>query len=100
MVMNIEELKTYREEILTLAQRHHAPNIRVFGSVARGEATKNSDIDFLVDVAPEQSIFDLIGLIQSLSDLLECKVDVAQTTVLNPLMRDEVLKDAIPLEEL
>ena len=81
--MNIQELKAYREEILTLAQRHHAPNIRVFGSVARGEATENSDVDFLVDVAPEQSILDLISLIQSLSDLFGCKVDVAQTTVMN-----------------
>ena len=98
--MNIQELKAYREEILTLAQRHHAPNIRVFGSVARGEATENSDVDFLVDVAPEQSILDLISLIQSLSDLLGCKVDVAQTTVLNPLMRDKALKDAISLEQL
>ncbi|MEO1693079.1 MAG: nucleotidyltransferase domain-containing protein, partial [Cyanobacteria bacterium J06631_6] len=60
----------------------------------------SSDIDFLVDVAPEQSVLDLIRLIQTLSDLLGCKVDVAQSTALNPLMRDEVLKDAIALEKL
>ncbi len=57
--MKLEELKAYREEILAIAKRHHAPNIRVFGSVARGESTKDSDVDFLVDVAPEQSVLDL-----------------------------------------
>ncbi|MEM9275918.1 MAG: nucleotidyltransferase family protein [Cyanobacteria bacterium P01_F01_bin.143] len=98
--MNLKELKAYRNDILALAQSHHAPNIRVFGSVARGEATENSDVDFLVDVAPEQSILDLIGLIHALSDLLGCEVDVAQSTVLNPLIRDKILADAIYLEEL
>ena len=78
----------------------HAPNIRVFGSVARGEATELSDIDFLIDVTPEQSVLDLIRLSQTLSDLLGCKVDVAQSTALNPLIRDEVIKDAIVLETL
>lgn len=57
--MKLEELKAYREEILAIAKRYHAPNIRVFGSVARGESTKDSDVDFLVDVAPEQSVLDL-----------------------------------------
>ena len=98
--MKLENLRAYRDEIIAIAQSCHAPNIRVFGSVARGESTDNSDVDFLVDVAPEQSVIDLIRLIQSLSDLLGCKVDVAQSTVLNPLMRDEVLKDAISLEKL
>ena len=72
--MNLEELKSYREDILKIARRYHAPNIRVFGSVARGPATENSDVDLLVDAAPEQSTLDLISLIQSLSDLLGCKV--------------------------
>ncbi len=98
--MKLENLRAYRDEIIAIAQSCHAPNIRVFGSVARGESTDNSDVDFLVDVAPEQSVIDLIRLIQSLSDLLGCKVDVAQSTALNPLMRDEVLKDAISLEKL
>ena len=98
--MKLENLKAYRDDILAIAQNCNAPNIRVFGSVARGESTDSSDIDFLVDVAPEQSILDLISLIQTLSDLLGCKVDVAQSTALNPLMRDEVLKDAISLKSL
>lgn len=98
--MKLENLKAYRDDILAIAQSCHAPNIRVFGSVARGESSSDSDVDFLVDVAPEQSILDLIRLIQTLSDLLGCKVDVAQSTALNPLMRDEVLKDAISLDSL
>jgi uncharacterized protein len=98
--MEIEQLKTYREEILAIAERYHAPNIRVFGSVARGEATQSSDVDFLIDVAPEQTLFDLIRLTRSLSELLGCEVDVAQSTVLHPRMRDEVLQNAISLELL
>ena len=70
--MKLESLKTYRDEIIAISQSCHAPNIRVFGSVARGEATDSSDVDFLVDVAPEQSVLDLIRLIQDLSDLLGC----------------------------
>ena len=98
--MKLESLKAYRNEILTIAKSCHAPNIRVFGSVARGESTDNSDVDFLIDVAPKQSILDLIRLIQTLSDLLGCRVDVAQSTAINPLMREEVIKDAISIESL
>jgi uncharacterized protein len=98
--MKLEALKAYRDDILAIAESCHAPNIRVFGSVARGESTNISDVDFLIDVTPEQSVLDLIRLIQTLSDLLGCKVDVAQSTALNPLIRDEVLKDAISLETL
>ncbi|MEY2832119.1 MAG: hypothetical protein RLZZ574_1377 [Cyanobacteriota bacterium] len=98
--MKLETLKAYRDEIIAIAESCHAPNIRVFGSVARGESTVSSDVDFLIDVVPEQSVLDLIRLIQTLSDLLGCKVDVAQSTALNPLIREEVLKDAISLEAL
>ena len=98
--MEIEQLRAYRDDILELAKRHNAPNIRVFGSVARGEASEDSEVDFLIDVSSEQTVFDLIRLIRALSELLECEVDVAQSTVLHPMMRDEVLKEAIPLENL
>lgn len=98
--MEIDQLKGYREDILEIAKRHNAPNIRVFGSVARGEASEDSDVDFLIDVSSKQSIFDVIRLIRALSELLGCKVDVAQSTVLHPMMRDEVLKEAISLEDL
>ncbi len=98
--MKLEELKAYREDILAMAAQYHAPNIRVFGSVVRGEATDESDVDFLIDVPPEQTLFDLIRLTRSLSELLGCQVDVAQSTVLHPRIRDEVLQNAIPLELL
>lgn len=95
--MKLEELIAYRQEILALAQKYHAPNIRVFGSVARGEATAESDVDFLIDVSPEQTLFDLIRLTRSLKELLGCEVDVAQSTVLHPRMREKVLQEAISL---
>lgn len=95
--MKLEELKTYRREILALAQKYHAPNIRVFGSVPRGEATAESDVDFLIDVSSEQTLFDLIRLTRSLQELLGCEVDVAQSTVLHPRMREKVLQEAISL---
>ena len=98
--MNLKQLKAYREDILAIANQYHAPNIRVFGSVARGEATEDSDVDFLIDVPPEQTLFDLIRLTRSLSELLGCEVDVAQSTVLHPRIRDEVLQNAIFLELL
>ena len=98
--MKLEELKAYRDDILAIASQYHAPNIRVFGSVVRGEATADSDIDFLVDVSPEQTLFDLIRLTRSLKELLGCEVDVAQSTVLHPRIRDRVLHDAIPLKFL
>jgi predicted nucleotidyltransferase len=98
--MNIEKLRTYRQDILKIAHQYHAPNIKVFGSVAKGEATENSDVDFLIDVPPEQTLFDLIRLTNALSELLGCEVDVAQSTVLHPRIRDEVLQSAISLELL
>ncbi|MGL6341133.1 MAG: nucleotidyltransferase family protein [Waterburya sp.] len=98
--MKLEELKAYREDILAIANQYHAPNIRVFGSVVRGEATEESDVDFLIDVPPEQTLFDLIRLTRSLSELLGCEVDVAQITVLHPRIRNQVLQDAIALELL
>ncbi len=78
--MEIEQLRAYRDDILELAKRYNAPNIRVFGSVARGEASEDSDVDFLIDVSSEQTVFDLIRLIRALSELLGCEVDVAQST--------------------
>jgi hypothetical protein len=95
--MKLAELKAYREEILALAEKYHAPNIRVFGSVAREEATEESDVDFLIDVSSKQSLLDLIGLIQDLKELLGCEVDVAQSTVLHPKIRERILTEAIPL---
>ena len=98
--MNKEELRTYRSQILALSERYHAPNIRVFGSTVRDDNTDHSDVDFLIDVSPKQSLLDLIALTRELKELLGCEVDVAQSTVLHPMIRDRVLREAIPLDSL
>lgn len=97
MGLGIEELLAdKREEILAIAHRHKASNIRVFGSVSRGEATIESDIDLLVEMK-NHSLLDRIALIQDLEDVLGRKVDVALPENLHELIRDRVLKEAVPL---
>ena len=98
--MTREELKNYRPQILELAKRYRAPNVRVFGSTVRGDNTPASDVDFLIDVSPKQNLLDLIAFTRELKELLGCEVDVAQSTVLHPIIRDEVLSDAVCLENL
>lgn len=90
-------LQSKRQEILRLAAQHGASNVRVFGSVARGEATDVSDIDFLVDFPPDYSLWDRIGLKQDLEDLLGRNVDVVLAGQLREMIRDEILSDAVPL---
>jgi uncharacterized protein len=96
--MGIEELLLpFREEILKIANKYGAYNLRVFGSVARGEATPNSDIDFLVKLKPQTSLFDYIALMQDLTTLLGRKVDIAEPDNLHELIRDKVLSESVPL---
>jgi predicted nucleotidyltransferase len=71
-----ELLETKREDILRLAKQYGAYNVRVFGSVARGDADEQSDIDLLVDMEAGRSLLDLVGLWMDLEELLGCKVDV------------------------
>jgi predicted nucleotidyltransferase len=96
--MGIEELLAdKREEILAIAAQHGAYNVRVFGSVARGEARDDSDVDFLVEIEESRSLLDRIALIQDLQDLLGRRVDVAKPQNLHQLIRDRVLREAIAL---
>jgi hypothetical protein len=92
-----EILSRYREQILQAATRHGAHDVRVFGSVARGEAGAGSDVDFLVDLDPDRSLFDLGGLLMDLQDLLGCRIDVVTEQGLHWYIRDRVLKEAVPL---
>ena len=92
-----ELLQTKREDILQLARKYGAYNVRVFGSVARGEADEKSDIDFLVDMEKERSLLDLAGLLVDLEDLLGCKVDVVPEDSLRERIRGRVLKEAVML---
>jgi len=97
MVVSLESLKANRAKILALAEKYGASNVRVFGSVARGEAQADSDVDFLIDLEPGWSLLDHIGLKQDLEDLLGRSVDVAESVTLHDLIRDRVLRDAIAL---
>ena len=92
-----ELLQEKREDILRIASKRGASNVRVFGSVARGEADSESDIDLLVDLEPGRSPFDLGGLLMDLQDLLDHKVDVVTERGLRERIRERVLKEAIPL---
>lgn len=96
--MGIDDLLLpFREEILRIAIKHGAHNVRVFGSVARGEATPDSDIDFLVELEPGRNLLDRIALIQDLEELLNRKVDVAKPSNLHELIREKVVSEAIML---
>lgn len=93
----MEKLVERREEILTVAREHGAYNVRVIGSVARGEDDERSDIDILVDMEQGRSLLDLGGLLMDLRALLGRSVDVATENGLRERVRDRVMKDAIPL---
>ncbi len=89
--------KDLREEILDLARRRGARNLRVFGSVARGEANEGSDLDLLVDWEPGRSLLDHAGLVQDLQELLGTKVHVGTEKSLHWYVRDRILSEATPL---
>jgi len=95
--MNLQQLEQHRSKIIQLAEQYHSTNIRVFGSVAKGENTENSDIDFLIDPKPEQDLFDVIRLRRALQELLNCDVDIVHSTALHHSIKQEVLSSAIPL---
>jgi len=96
-VVKIEELlKAKREEILRVAAKRGARNVRIFGSVARGEADDASDIDILVDLEPGRSLLDLGGLWSELNELLGRKVEVVTEKGLRERIRDRVLREAVP----
>jgi uncharacterized protein len=95
--MNREALLQKREDILRIARQYGADNVRIFGSVARGEADLQSDVDILVDMEPGRSLLDLGGLWSELNTLLETKVDVFTEKSLRRRVRERALKEAIPL---
>lgn len=95
---SLQFLQQQREAILMLAKRHGAKNVRVFGSVARGEADEESDIDFLIDYDLEKiTPWFPAGLLLDLENLLQRKVDVATVDMLKARIKDRVLSEAIPL---
>ena len=96
--MEINEiLQSKRAEILHLAEKYGAHRVRIFGSVARGDARSDSDIDFLVDLEPGRSLLDLGGLLMDLRTLLDRDVDVITEAGLKSRIKERVLQEAIPL---
>ncbi len=95
--ITMETLRLNRGTILEIAGRRGAKNVRVFGSVARGDSHPESDVDFLVEMEKGRSLFDLGGFLMDLRDLLECEVDVVTEKGLKARIRDAVLTEAVPI---
>ena len=90
-------IEAHRTEILALAERHGVVDVRVFGSMARGDADADSDVDLLVSLSPGRTGLALGGLLMDVQDLLQRRVDVVTEGCLHPALRDRVLEDAEPL---
>ena len=95
--MALESVRRFRREILDLATRHGARNVRVFGSIARGDDRADSDVDFLVDVEPGRTLLDVIGFEQDLHDLLGRKVQVLTDGGLSPHLQQRIVAEAASL---
>ena len=90
-------IENHRAEILALAERHGIRDVRVFGSMARGDADDASDVDLLVSLPPDRTGLALGALLMDVQDLLRRRVDVVTERSLHPALRDRVLKEAQPL---
>ena len=96
--MSIEQLlEGKREEIRRIAEKHGAKNVRILGSMSRGDARPDSDVDLLVDTGPETSSWFPAGLVLDLEEALGRRVEVVTEKGLDPLLKDRVLREAIPL---
>ena len=93
----LDQIRQHRDAILRLAIRRGARHVRVFGSVARGEATSASDVDFLVKFDPDRSLLDHGGLLMDLQELLGCGIDLVDEDAMRPRFREHVSKEAVAL---
>ena len=91
----LTDLRSRRSEIIETARARGASRVRVFGSVARGDATASSDVDFLVDLDDGRGLFDLGGLLMDLQELLGCEVDVVTEAGMRSRVSERVLCDAV-----
>ena len=94
--LTLQKLRERREDILRIATAHGAHTIRVFGSVARGQARSDSDVDFLVELEPTRTVLDLSALILDLEDMLGCAVDVVEIRHPSPTA-EKIQREAVPL---
>lgn len=97
IMSTLSTLQSKRAEILALAAKHGASNVRLFGSVIRGEDQEGSDVDFLVDMQENRSLFDLIGLQQDIEKAIGRRVDVLTPNSINRHLKDRILGEAAPL---
>jgi uncharacterized protein len=93
----VKVLKEQRGKMLQIAAHHGAEDVRVFGSIVRGDARPDSDVDVLVNLEPGRSLLDIVALKQDLEDLLGCRVDVVTEAAISPYIREKVLEEAIAL---
>jgi predicted nucleotidyltransferase len=93
----LQAIRNRREEVLRVAARHGAHNVRVFGSVAREESRRDSDVDLLVDMAPDRSLLDVSALFLDLRELLGRDVDIVTEPSIHWLLRRRILREAVPL---
>jgi len=92
-----ETVRQHRDAILAIAKRYGASDIRIIGSVARGEATESSDLDLIVRFEPDRSLFDHGGLLMDLQDLLGVKVDIISEGGMRERFRNHVMREAVAL---
>ena len=93
----LELVRSKKEKIVDIAATYGISNIRTFGSVARDEDTYASDLDLLIDLAPGRSALELGGFLVDLEELLHCRVDLVTEKGLNPLIKENVLKEVVNL---
>jgi predicted nucleotidyltransferase len=96
-MLTLDQVRSHRDQVLNLAEKRRIMNVRIFGSVARGDATNASDLDFLVTPKPGCSLLDLGGLLMDLQDLFNCKVDIVTDEGIKPRARENILRDAVPI---
>ncbi|WP_394751706.1 nucleotidyltransferase family protein [Crenothrix sp.] len=97
MALLYEKLQQQKISIMEIANRYHAANVRVFGSVVRGEEREDSDIDLLVDFMPGSTLLDHVDLIDALSTTLGRRVDIVSERALNKYLRQRILQEAVAL---
>lgn len=95
--MDLERLRSRRDEIIRRAADHGASNVRVFGSATRGESNPGSDVDLLVEMEPGRSLLDLVGLWQDLEELLGKQVEVLSDRGVSPHLRERIYAEAVAL---
>lgn len=93
----IDSIQSHHAAIIEAARRHGVTNVRLFGSVARGQAGPASDVDVLVDLEPDRNLFDLGGFQMDLQDILARRVHVVTEGSVHWYIREKVLREARPL---